>query len=98
MWQNINICEFSNRLTFIQFHCLTDCGHPSIRDNTTFIYNSTTYGSRLRVTCDEGFNLTGSAKSKCLASGSWSKIARCDRKRKFFFTNIHGNYHFSQPS
>ena len=64
---------------------VVDCGDPGtpLNGNTTgtFINTgsadagrvlSTTFGSIVNHTCDEGYRLVGESQRECLSNGSWS--------------------------
>ncbi len=64
-----------------------DCGDPPSVENGDVEARSTKFGSRAKVTCDEGYNLLTSAILRCRATGRWSEegpvceAVRCERLR-----------------
>ncbi|XP_045205733.2 CUB and sushi domain-containing protein 3-like [Mercenaria mercenaria] len=60
---------------------IKDCGPLTGPDNGHVVYGSTTYGSKVSVTCDEGYDLTGEYEGICEHTGTWSiNISECKIK------------------
>ena len=56
----------------INYHTVVDCGDAGTPANGGTMQTTTTFGSIVNHTCNEGFNLTGADQRECLANGSWS--------------------------
>ncbi|XP_029906993.1 complement factor H isoform X6 [Myripristis murdjan] len=55
-----------------------DCGLPRPQPHMAFIIDEgTLFGASVKVICDKGYELSGTAYKDCYASG-WSGRARCD--------------------
>lgn len=54
-----------------------DCGDPTPTSGTS---NSTDteYGAVVEITCDAGYDLTGSSVISCQADATWSDLPTCD--------------------
>ena len=46
-------------------------------DNGERTFTDTTLGSSASYACAEGYTLTGSASSTCMATGTWTAAPRC---------------------
>lgn len=58
-----------------------NCGAPGVPANGQTFGNSTTVGSIVTHTCNEGFVLDGANRRECLSNGSWSEpLPSCKRK------------------
>jgi CUB/sushi domain-containing protein len=44
------------------------------RNETNFVYNDS-----VKISCDEGYNLTGNAQIFCTAQGNWTEIPSCNK-------------------
>ena len=68
---------------------ITDCGSDfSIADgHVNFTGLATTYGERIPVSCNEGYELVGEEVITCLADGTWSKDVICRIKGKYWNFN-----------
>ena len=53
---------------------LVNCGDPGIPDNGTRIGDNFYYNSTVTYSCNNGYNLTGTAALTCLSSGTWSAL------------------------
>ena len=51
-----------------------DCGPIDTPLNGTKPGNETTYPNKVTFSCDDGFNLRGSAERECTADGTWSGV------------------------
>eukprot|EP00117_Sycon_ciliatum_P039828 scpid16353/ scgid29370/ CUB and sushi domain-containing protein 3; CUB and sushi multiple domains protein 3 len=51
---------------------IVDCGDPGTPSNGGKTLTTTTYGSSASFTCSEGYELVGSSRRECTASGQWS--------------------------
>ena len=49
-----------------------DCGHPGDLANGHVAGENFTYGASVGFSCDEGYNLLGTASAECLDTGEWS--------------------------
>ena len=68
---------------FNDFYIVTDCGDPGIPSNGNTMVTSTTFGSLVNHTCNEGFLLNGESQRVCLVNGSWSdSLPTCTSKFK----------------
>ena len=62
-----------------------DCGDPGIPDNGNTTGTSTTFGSVVTHTCDEGYVLDGANQRECISpdgiNGTWSEpLPTCNSK------------------
>ena len=51
---------------------LINCGDPGIAGNGTRIGDNFYYNSTITYSCNDGYNLTGTATLTCLSDGTWS--------------------------
>jgi len=62
-----------------------DCGDPGRPDNGNTIGTSTTFGSVVTHTCNEGYELVGADQRECISpdgiTGTWSEpLPTCNSK------------------
>ena len=70
MWHKSNEVYFS-------FHCgmetkAKNCGALQSPTNGSLLGNMTTYPHKVKLACNDGFNLRGSRVRQCLSHGNWS--------------------------
>ena len=67
----------------MKFYIAIDCGDPSTPTNGDTVVHSTTLGSVVTHTCDEGYSLDGANERECLESGNQltRKLPPCDGKQ-----------------
>jgi len=66
---------------FVNLYIATDCGDPGTPSNGNTIITTTTIGSVVNHTCDEGYVLEGESQRECLANRSWSgSLPSCSSK------------------
>ena len=56
----------------MNLYIVVNCGDPGIPDNGTATGTTTTFGSVVIHTCDDGSVLVGANERICLESGDWS--------------------------
>lgn len=55
------------------------CGSPPALPDGFFVSNSTTYGGKAVMFCDDGFEINGPGSIRCLDSGIWEEVSSfCD--------------------
>ncbi|KAH3718751.1 hypothetical protein DPMN_061558 [Dreissena polymorpha] len=57
--------------------CTSDCGDPR-PDHGTVNTTATTYGTVVKVSCNHGYEVSGTSIIKCNADSAWSQSATCD--------------------
>ena len=82
---------------------VVDCGEPGTPTNgntmgtlinitstdVVTLALSTTFGSLVNHTCDEGFRLIGATLRECLANGNWSApLPTCECKQLYYCLQI----------
>ena len=77
-------------MTFIRFKTYTilivfaflDCGDPAPNFGTSS--NSvTTFMSTTTISCNDGYEISGTAEITCQADGTWSATPTCDPSGKY---------------
>ena len=62
-------------------YIVIDCGDPGMPDNGATTGSTTTFGSVVTHSCDDGFVLVGADERTCLESGNWSApLPSCESK------------------
>ena len=71
-------CLHFKRTSLIQ----SDCGDTYTLNNgyVNFTGHATTYNEEVPVMCNEGYEIEGDPKIKCLATGAWSQDTACRAK------------------
>ena len=60
------------------------CEDPGVPTNGQTFGNSTTVGSIVTHTCNEGYEIDGADRRECLSNGSWSApLPSCERKHGY---------------
>ena len=63
--------------------CLVDCGTPESLENGKAQYQSTTVGSQVTWSCNQGYTLVGPRTSVCGGDSTWSPaVPRCQLSSK----------------
>ena len=57
-----------------KYSCFADCGSLQEPYNGTMSVTTTTFGSIITFTCDDGFYLNGSYEVECQANGTWNSL------------------------
>ena len=66
---------------FLVGFIVVDCGDPGRPDNGNTMVTSTTFGSIVNHTCNEGYVLDGADQRECLSTGMWSApLPTCNSK------------------
>ena len=65
------------------YYVVINCGDPGILLNGVTVVSSTTFGSVVTHSCDDGYLLVGADEQTCLESGNWSTpLPSCESKSK----------------
>ena len=59
------------------FTSYIDCGPPAIDRGSASAPNGTLYGSVANVTCNDGYNFTGTAQSFICMNSGWAGDVKC---------------------
>ena len=71
-------------IDFAVINIAIDCGELSAPLNGSVEGSETTFPNVLWFSCDEGFELDGSASRKCQANGTWSGVTTFCRGRLLY--------------
>ncbi|XP_075903906.1 beta-2-glycoprotein 1-like isoform X2 [Nelusetta ayraudi] len=70
------VCSDSGQWSKTSIQCIARrCPSPQLVSNGELHYEDTVFQSTINYTCHEGYTMTGSNTSECLANGMWSSLA-----------------------
>ena len=73
-----NVCPFGSKCS--ETGCtISECEPLPVSPNRIVQGNRNSVGTKLKFTCDQGFNLSGGEFSECLDDGKWSYNTNCVR-------------------
>ncbi|XP_060570002.1 uncharacterized protein LOC132728362, partial [Ruditapes philippinarum] len=81
-WEKWTVCE------------IVDCGNP-VPDKGSANSTNTTYNTVLEITCEPGYNLTGSSVIKCQENETWTDYPVCDTSDCGQFAVVNGEVNTS---
>jgi len=70
--QGLSLLLMYEFLVFFHIYIVINCGDPGRPDNGNTIVTSTTVGSVVTHTCNDGFVLDGADQRECISAGMWS--------------------------
>ena len=74
-------CLITNILLLIIYILIwfnfSDCGSTTIANGEVTHSSVTTYGAQANISCDVGYNVTGTGIIECLDTGLWDQNSSC---------------------
>ena len=71
-------CHFILRSAHLFYWlAVSDCLPTTVANGDVDFSAGTTYGANATITCDAGFNVSGSGRIQCLETGLWDTTSEC---------------------